>query len=131
MDPDFGIRASLNLASRERSKCRLKTEADSEIPALGLDSARMNIDCNVNPARVANAALRVARTYSQHRRERKKAQPYRSGSTIKRKKTRIDIATQYEKSNEDEDGHSRSRDPRAHFNKASHDDHDDDDDADA
>lgn len=98
LDPDFGIKASLNLASRKRSKCRLKSEATSEIPELGLDSALFNIDCDVNPARVAIAAARVARTYGKYRQDRKRNRSRPQESVVKRKRTRINI--DYEKDRE-------------------------------
>lgn len=133
LDPDFGFKASLNLASRKKSRCKLKTEADSEIPELGLDSGQLNIDCEVNPVRVADAAARVARTYGKYRRDRqrKRAQPLRSGSNMKRKRTRINIDTQYERSrgaDEDDDDTAvqypqQSRDA----NGVSQDEDDDDD----
>lgn len=92
----------------------MQTEADSEIPYLGLDSGRLNIDCDINPVRLANAAAKVARTYGKYRQERKgkrrqshRRRPIKSSSTIKRKRTRISLDTDYEKArnhNDDDDG---------------------------
>lgn len=73
----------------------VNTQADSEIPELGLDSARINLDCDINPARVADAALRIARKYGDYR---KKRRPIKSSSNVKRKRTRIDISRDYERS---------------------------------
>lgn len=86
------------MASQKRSKCRLSSDADSEIPALGLDSAHLNVDCDINPARVVKAATRVAKKYGDYRRRRKQdyhRQPHRSSST--RKRTKINIDTEYER----------------------------------
>lgn len=103
LDPDFGVKAKLNLAdSKQRSRCRLDSEADSEIPELGLDSARLNIDCDINPARVIGAAAKAAQSlgkYREQRRHRKRVEaPTRSGSVVKRKRTRINIDREYERS---------------------------------
>lgn len=100
LDPDFRIKGSLNLASRKRSKCRVNTEADSEIPELGLDSARVNLYCDINPTRVADAAVRMARTYGKYRRNRHQYRqgPAKSSASTKRKRTRISIERDYEKS---------------------------------
>lgn len=89
LDPDFGVKASLKLASKRRNKCNVDTEASSEIPELGLDTGRVNIDCDINPVRVAQAAARIAHKY----REQRARRPHhkQSGSTIKRKRTRINI----------------------------------------
>lgn len=92
------MNAKLNLASKRRSRCNLASNVDSEIPELGLDSARLNVDCEINPARIADAAVRAANTYRKYRRERRrKAQPERASSRMKRKRTRISIDSDYEK----------------------------------
>lgn len=98
-EPDFGVKASMKLSSKRRNKCNLRTEADSEIPYLGLDSGRLNIDCDINPVRIANAAAKVARTYGKYRQERKRKrnQPNKSSSTVKHKRTRISLDTDYKK----------------------------------
>lgn len=97
------------MASKKRSNCKLKTEADSEIPELGLDSGRFNIDCELNPARVVGAAARAARNYGKYRRDRKRNRP----SASKRKRTRISIDSQYESSrkhNDDSHHHGSHKD---------------------
>lgn len=101
LDPDFGVKASLNLASRERSKCRLGAEADSEIPELGLDSGRLSVDCDLNPNRVADVAYRAAKSYAQYRRDK---QRYQSQPTrlVKRRRTQINIQRDYERSRGDD-----------------------------
>lgn len=96
MDPDFGFKANVNLANRKRSNCKLNTEADSEIPELGLDSGRLNIDCDINPVRVANAAFSLASQY----RHNHPHQPYRADS---RKRTRINIDSEYERVRDNQD----------------------------
>lgn len=112
-EPDFGVKASLKLASKKRNKCNLQTEADSEIPYLGLDSGRLNIDCDINPVRLANAAAKVARSYGKYRQERKKKRnqsPRQSSSTMKRKRTRISLDTDYEKTKQHHDADSENDD---------------------
>ena len=125
MAPDFGIKASVNLASKKRNRCKLKTEADSEIPELGLDSGSLNIDCDINPTRVADAAMRVAQSYNQYRRQRqrKRAQPPQLGSEIKRKRTRIHIVRDWEKAR-DYDESPKAAAPKVH--SVSDEDEDDD-----
>lgn len=91
LDPDFGIKASLG-----GKKCRLDAEADSEIPELGLDSGRVNVDCNLNPMRLAGAAINAARDYNQYRRDRARYQP-ESSKAVKRERTQINIVRDYEK----------------------------------
>lgn len=106
LDPDFDFKTSLKLSSnKQRSKCRLNTQGESEIPELGLDAARLKLDCHLNPTQIADAAMRVAKNYNQYRRERQRRKPkhnqhhhQKSGSTIKRKRTKIIIDRDYEKS---------------------------------
>lgn len=139
MDPDFGVKTSLRLASnrRQRNKCRINTEVGSEIPELGLDTGRVKLDCDLNPARMANAAARVARNYSQMRRQRQRAkgrdQPYRSSdSRVKRKRTRINIDTEYEKTrgenHDDDDGQFKRPSSGVKSDRAAGDDDEEDDD---
>lgn len=92
----------------------MDTEADSEIPALGLDSGRVNVDCEVNPVRIAKAAAGAARTYGNYRRDRRRRKqmeqhnlPQKSGSNVKRKRTRINIDSEYERQS---DGQPEGRD---------------------
>lgn len=101
MDPDFGVKASIRLEKNRQNRCRFNTEADSEIPELGLDSGRLNIDCAIDPARVADAAVRMAKNYGKYRRNRKKVQP--ESSNRKRKRTRIHIDSEVVKSKDIED----------------------------
>lgn len=95
LDPDFDFRASLDLggSKRRKNRCRIGTQAESEIPALGLDSGRLEVDCRLDPARVADAAIRVAQKY--RKRNRKGSQP---AASIKKKRTRISIDREYERS---------------------------------
>lgn len=78
----------------------MNSDVGSEIPELGLDRGRFNVDCDINPARVADAAVRVAKTYGEYRRRR---QPQRASSRLKRKRTRISIESDYRKEREDGD----------------------------
>lgn len=95
LDPDFDFKASLKLASNQRSKCKINTDANSEIPELGLDAARLKLDCHLNPAQLADAAVRVAKHYNNFRNQRRGSK--KSGSTIKRKRTKIHIDREYDK----------------------------------
>lgn len=81
LDPDFGVKTSLRLASKKRSKCNLNSDIDSEIPELGLDSAHLNIDCDINPRRVAGAAFKAARTINDYRRSKHRSVPARHKET--------------------------------------------------
>ena len=80
------------MASRERSNCQLGAEADSEIPELGLDSGRLNVDCQLNPMRVAGAAFNVAKQYGKYRHRPESSQ------MVRRKRTRINIDRDYVRS---------------------------------
>lgn len=112
-DPDFGVKASLKLASRERSNCQLGAEADSEIPELGLDSGRLNVDCQLNPMRVANAAYDAVKQYGKYRHRPQ------SSRVVKRKRTRINIDRDYVRSkhsgddDEEDEGEAGGDQPRS------------------
>lgn len=120
MDPDFGVKTSLRLASRKRGNCQLGAEADSEIPELGLDGGRLSVDCEVNPFQVAGAAYQAAREYGKYRRARKHHQPEPSG-IVKSRRTQITVDRDYVKSkgrpgdqepeedDEDEDGNRQTQ----------------------
>lgn len=95
MDPDFGVKTSLRLSSKP-SKCNLDSDVDSEIPELGLDTARLNVDCDINPQRVAGAAFKAARTINDYRRSK-----YRPATT-RHKETNINI--DYTRIRNDDDG---------------------------
>lgn len=119
MDPDFGVKASLRSSSR-KSGCRLGADADSEIPELGLDSAHLNIDCDVNPIRAVGAAFRAAQDYNHHR------QAHRgSPTTTKRKRTRLTLEREYDRSNGDDQSLQPNSDESSSTN--ADDDEDDDD----
>lgn len=104
-EPDFKIRARVKVAGSKPSKCRFISNAHSEIPELGLDSGRLKIDCNLNPIRIANAAMKVAKQYKKQRNNRHKKnrrgkaskQSVRSNS--KRKTTTIAINKNVETKN--------------------------------
>lgn len=103
LDPDFAVKTSVNLVNRRRSKCRVNSELGTEIPALGLDSAQLGIDCDINPLRVAGAALKVARAYNNHRRERYKQRRQPSSSSIKNKRTKITIDSEHRQARHHDD----------------------------
>jgi alkylation response protein AidB-like acyl-CoA dehydrogenase len=94
----------LDRRSRGGGKCKLGAEADSEIPELGLDSGRLNVDCDLNPVRMAGAAYEVAKEYGRHRQARR----YQPQSTrlVKRKRTRIHIDRDYERAKINDDNNN-------------------------
>lgn len=66
-------------------------EADSEIPELGLDSGRINVDCDVSPIKMA---LRAAKRYNQYR---------QAPANVRRKHTKISYERTNEVDNDSED----------------------------
>lgn len=114
------MKASLRSSNR-KSNCRVGAEADSEIPELGLDSGRLNIDCDVNPLRVAGAAFRAAKHYNSYRQANR---PHGSSPmAVKRKRTRLTLDREYERSN---DGQRPTW--HQHEQSSNNDDDEDDDD---
>ena len=109
-DPDFGVKGNLKLTGSGKSKCMIDSSADSEIPELGLDSANLDVNCQLNPSRIANAAVKVAS------RLRNRSQRPRQQSSS-HKKTRLSIEKEYENSNND-DGGEDSESPSAPSEKS-------------
>lgn len=118
---------------KEKSKCRINTHAGSEIPELGLDVARLKLNCHLNPARVADAAVRVAKTYGKYRHQKlqereKRRGPYnKAGSTIRGKRTRIIIDKHYVDSKGDDEPVKEARSPKQHHHQDNDDEDEDDD----
>lgn len=81
----------------------------------------------MNPVRVVGAAARVARKYGEYRRQ--KAKPQKSSSTVKRKITKINIDTEYERArgpaeedNDDNDSNHRVKQPDTYDSSEDQDD---------
>lgn len=85
----------------------------------------MNLDCDINPARIADAAVKMANTYRQYRNDRARQVPSRSGSKIKRKRTKINIERDYEQTKASPDDPGEYVDHTQ--NSDNNDDEDDDD----